>query len=155
MMPTQMIAMCRSGPVAFVNEDVAYPLAIEGLSVIKADPTDPSFVQAFVGQKWAQPSIKHLVQLLRRVYTNPTEAAAKGKAARRHIQQRFTPAVVAQVVAGEVRRLQGVIRKRQRRLRRQHAVGRVGKAVGGLLGKKGLLSKLGSAPGGQPDGTYI
>jgi hypothetical protein len=131
-----------SGPVAFVNEHVAYPLAITGVDVIKDDPSDPSFVQAFVGQAWATPSIPHLVQLLQRVYRHPAEAAAKGRAAREHIQRHFTPAVVARAVALEVQRLQGVVRQRQQQ--QQAAAG--GSRQGGLFGK---IAKLG-LKGGRP-----
>jgi len=122
-----------SGPTAFVNERVAYPLAIDGLSVVKSDG-DPNFFKAFIGSKWAQPSAKHLVQLLRHVYNHPEEAVAKGKAARKHIQQHFTPQVIARVVASEVRRLQPIIRQRQQQERAAQA----------QAGKKGFLNKLGS-----------
>lgn len=128
----------RSGPVAFLNSEVAYPLAIQGLQEIK-DDGDPSFVKAFAGQRWAQPSVPHLVQLLQHVYTHPAEAAAKGKAARKHIEAHFTPAVVARIVAGEVRRLQGVVRARQQ------AAAAAGVGGGSQApGKKGLFSKLGA-----------
>lgn len=125
-----------SGPTAFMNEQVAYPLAIDGLSVIKSDG-DRNFFKAFIGQKWAQPSLKHLIQLMQHVYNNPAEAAAKGKAARKHIQAHFTPQVVARVVAAEVRRLQPIIKKRLRQKRPAIA----------QSGKKGVLGKMGNAAG--------
>ncbi|WIA14538.1 hypothetical protein OEZ85_003055 [Tetradesmus obliquus] len=56
-----------SGPTAFMNERIAYPLAIDGLSEVRSDG-DPNFFQAFIGQRWAQPSVKHLTQLLLHVY---------------------------------------------------------------------------------------
>jgi glycosyltransferase involved in cell wall biosynthesis len=122
-----------SGPTAFMNEQIAYPLAIDGLSVVKSDG-DPNFFRAFIGQKWAQPSIKHLVQLLRHVYSNPAEGVAKGKLARKHIEAHFTPQVVAGVVAAEVGRLQPMLKQRQLKEERERA----------QPGKKGILSKLGS-----------
>jgi hypothetical protein len=60
-------ATCRSGPTAFMNDNIAYPLAIDGLSEVRSDG-DPNFFQAFIGQQWAQPSVKHLTQLLLHVY---------------------------------------------------------------------------------------
>jgi hypothetical protein len=50
-----------------MNDRIAYPLAIDGLSEVRSDG-DPNFFQAFIGQQWAQPSVKHLMQLLLHVY---------------------------------------------------------------------------------------
>jgi hypothetical protein len=63
--------------------------------LIFSHPTtqDPNFFKAFVGQKWAQPSLKHLVQLMRQLYNNPAEGVRRGKAARKHIEAHFTPEV--------------------------------------------------------------
>jgi glycosyltransferase involved in cell wall biosynthesis len=122
-----------SGPTAFMNERIAYPLAIDGLSVVKSDG-DPNFFKAFIGQKWAQPSVKHMIQLMRHVYNNPKEGVAKGKAARKHIQAHFTPEVVARVVAKEVKRLQPILKQRQQQAQQARA----------QPGKKGMLNKMGS-----------
>jgi hypothetical protein len=46
-----------------------------------------------VGSQWAQPSATHLRYLMRKVYSDPVAAAAKGMAGRRHIQKHFTPEV--------------------------------------------------------------
>lgn len=54
---------------------------------------DPNFFKAFVGQKWAQPSLSHLIHLMRHLYNNPAEGVTKGKAARKHIEAHFTPQV--------------------------------------------------------------
>jgi hypothetical protein len=80
-----------SGPTAFMNEDVGYPLSIDGLVDIVAD--GPHFFSYFVGSQWAQPSATHLRYLMRKVYTDPVAAAAKGMNGRRHIQKYFTPEV--------------------------------------------------------------
>lgn len=123
-----------------MNDQIAYPLAIDGLSVVESDG-DPNFFAPFIGQQWAQPSVKHLTQLLQHVYQHPEEAAAKGAAARRHIQQHFSPKQIAGVVAQEVRRLQKVVRQKQRQS--------VGSGSRGLflnvqssISKKGLFTKL-------------
>eukprot|EP00775_Hariotina_reticulata_P003926 gene3926-4180_t len=128
-----------SGPTAFMNERIAYPLAIDGLSVVKSDG-DPNFFQAFIGQQWAQPSVKHLTQLLQHVYTHQKEAAAKGKAARLHIEKHYTPKSVASIVAAEVQRLQDVVRQKQRR---QHGRTRGAAAASVLLGMRSSISKKG------------
>lgn len=69
-----------------MNNDIAYPIAIDGLSVLKSDG-DPNFFAPFVGQERAQPSTKHLTQLMQHVYQHPDGAAAKGTAARKHVQE--------------------------------------------------------------------
>jgi glycosyltransferase involved in cell wall biosynthesis len=46
------------------------------------------------GSRWADPDVGHASELMRRVVANPSEAAAIGAAARRTIEERFSPAVV-------------------------------------------------------------
>jgi hypothetical protein len=99
--------------------------------VVKSDG-DPHFFKPFLGQKWAQPSIKHLVQLLRHVYSNPAEGIAKAKLERKHIEAHFTPQVVAGVVVAEVRRLQPILKQRQLQELEERA----------QQGIRGFLSKL-------------
>ncbi|NJN16095.1 MAG: glycosyltransferase family 4 protein [Oscillochloris sp.] len=64
-----------SGPTAFVNESVGYPLPIRGL-----EPTGLDHPY-YRGAQWADPDGDALVELLRRVRRERTEAAAKGRAA--------------------------------------------------------------------------
>lgn len=122
-----------------MNDQIAYPLAVEGLSVVESDG-DPNFFAAFIGQQWAQPSVKHLTHLLQHVYQHPEEAAAKGAAARKHIQQHLSPKQIASIVAQEVRRLQKVVKQKQRQ------DGTVSKGlflnVQSSISKKGLFAKL-------------
>lgn len=122
-----------------MNDHIAYPLAIDGLSTVEYDG-DPNFFKPFIGQQWAQPSVKHLTQLLRHVYDNPSEASEKGAAARRHIQQHFSPTQIADAVAREVRRLQKVVRRKQR----QSGPSRTGLylTVQSSISKKGLFTQL-------------
>eukprot|EP00878_Enallax_costatus_P021784 GHUV01023081.1.p1 GENE.GHUV01023081.1~~GHUV01023081.1.p1 ORF type:complete len:136 (-),score=15.15 GHUV01023081.1:291-698(-) len=122
-----------------MNDKIAYPLAIDGLSLIEHDG-DPNFFKPFIGQKWAQPSVKHLTQLLQHVYNNPEEASMKGAAARRHIQQHFSPTQIAAVVAQEVRRLQKVIRQKHRHSS-EDSKG-LFLDVQSSISKKGLFKKL-------------
>lgn len=121
-----------SGPTAFVNDQIAYPLAIDGVVEIEGDK--PGFLQ---GQKWAQPSLTHLTQLLKHVFAHRSEAQEKGKLARQHIQQHFTSQVVARVVAAEVKRLQPIIRARQQQEAKQRA----------RAGRMGVLGKMGRGGG--------
>jgi hypothetical protein len=79
---------------------------------------------------------------------NQDEAAAKGAAARRHIQQHYTPRVLARIIAREVLRLQGVVRQRQQQLQRSGGSSGIGSLLGihkmqGIATKRGVFSKLG------------
>jgi hypothetical protein len=56
-------------------------------------------------EKWATPSLAHLRQLMRAVFTDRTAAKQKGEAARQHIIQGFSQESVAQLIAAEVSRI--------------------------------------------------
>jgi glycosyltransferase involved in cell wall biosynthesis len=64
-----------SGPQAFLNEQVGYPLPISGL--VETNQPHPYYR----GARWAAPDEDALVALLRHVHTNRDEARAKGRAA--------------------------------------------------------------------------
>lgn len=69
------------------------------------------------GDLWAEPSIEHAVELMRRVFENPREAAARGGAARREIAARFSEEAVAAVIS---QRLEAIdLRRRLPQLRRE------------------------------------
>ena len=67
-----VIATNWSGPTAFLDEGVGYPLAIDGLEAVEEKGT-------FEGLKWAAPSVKHLQHLLGHVATNRSDALSKGR----------------------------------------------------------------------------
>lgn len=69
-----VIATDWSGPTAFLSEAVGYPLSILGLEQVEEKG-------AFEGHSWAQPSVQHLKQLMRRVVQDRKEAQAKGRSA--------------------------------------------------------------------------
>jgi hypothetical protein len=72
--------------------------------------TDPDATDVwFKGQQWARPSVAHLRSLMRRVVERPAEAAARGRAARQLVARRFSPAVLAARVRGEVARIQAAL----------------------------------------------
>ncbi|GBF99162.1 hypothetical protein Rsub_12129 [Raphidocelis subcapitata] len=108
-----------SGLTEFMSEAVAYPIRIDGLVTVQ--PDGPGFFKAFEGQRWAQPSVAHLTQLLRRVAENRDEARARGAAARAMVLRRFTPAVLAGIVDEHVRRIQGTVAARLRQEERAAA----------------------------------
>ena len=49
-------------------------------------------------------------QVMRRVYTNPEEAAAKGKASRQLMVSKYSPEAVAAAIAVELARINGMLR---------------------------------------------
>ncbi|GAB4819334.1 hypothetical protein N2152v2_006380 [Parachlorella kessleri] len=112
-----VLATNWSGPTAFLDESVGYPIAIEGLVV--AGPNEG----AFAGRRWAQPSVSHLRRLMRSVVERPEEARKRGAAARRRMVERYSPEVVARVVAarlGEINERPGG-RRQPGRHQQQHA----------------------------------
>jgi hypothetical protein len=92
-----------SGITAYLDETVGYPLAIDGLVPVSGGN---EVIWWFKGLKWAQPSVKHLVQLMRHVYRNREEAAAKGAAARARMIERYSPEAIADLVVRELQRIQ-------------------------------------------------
>ena len=46
------------------------------------------------GSTWAEPDTGHAAELMRRIFANPAEAARIGAAARRTMEERFSPAVI-------------------------------------------------------------
>lgn len=70
----------------------------------------------FVGSKWARPSLTHLQALMRNVVKNPSEARAKGAAARQHIVREFSSESVAEKLLVLVQRVQAKLADRDRAL---------------------------------------
>lgn len=58
------------------------------------------------GHRWANPSVRQLVRLMKHVVAHRQEAAARGLAARRRMASRYSPDAVAEVVAQQLRRIE-------------------------------------------------
>ena len=69
-----VIATNWSGPTAFLDDGVGYPLAIDGLEAVEDKG-------AFEGHMWAAPSVSHLQHLMSHVQQHPQEAKSKGRCA--------------------------------------------------------------------------
>ena len=87
----------RSGPTAFLSEETGYPLDYD-LAPLPGELNQP-------GHRWAEPSVAHLRQLMRRVVEQPAEARRRGAAARAHMVARFSPASLASDVARQLERI--------------------------------------------------
>jgi hypothetical protein len=57
--------------------------------------------------EWAEPSIAHAVQLMRRVYENPEEADRIGDQARRDIRERLSPQTTGAAMRRRLQELAG------------------------------------------------
>jgi glycosyltransferase involved in cell wall biosynthesis len=82
-----VIATDYGATTDFVNEDVAYPLSYSLLEIEEDQGPYPT------GYVWADPSVDHLRELMRRVVDRPEEAAAKVAAASQAVRDRYDPTV--------------------------------------------------------------
>jgi glycosyltransferase involved in cell wall biosynthesis len=79
-----------SGNLEFMNDENAYLIDVDGVVPVDAEQLRDS--PLYAGQCWAEPSLRHTQDLLRRVYENRDEARLRGKAAREDVLRRWTTA---------------------------------------------------------------
>ncbi|KAJ8552169.1 hypothetical protein ON010_g10374 [Phytophthora cinnamomi] len=96
-MERPVIATFWSGTTEYMTEENSYPLKIDGLIEITEG--------AFRGHMWADPSVKHLKELLIRVKEHPEEAVAKGKQAREDMVAKYSPEIIGDIVLGHITRI--------------------------------------------------
>ncbi|KAI9995687.1 hypothetical protein PInf_012755 [Phytophthora infestans] len=96
-MERPVIATFWSGTTEYMTEENSYPLNIDGLIEIKEG--------AFKGHMWADPSVKHLKELLLRIKEHPKEAVAKGKQARKDMVDKYSPEIIGEIVLGHISRI--------------------------------------------------
>lgn len=106
-MPT--IATNWSGNVDFMTDANSYPLKIDGLEEVPSS----SEYGAAPGKMWAKPSEDHLVELMRRVFTDREEAAAVGRRAREHVVQHYSDEAIAQLVVERAAQLAADVAERK------------------------------------------
>eukprot|EP00823_Brevimastigomonas_motovehiculus_P004382 TRINITY_DN2885_c0_g1_i1.p1 TRINITY_DN2885_c0_g1~~TRINITY_DN2885_c0_g1_i1.p1 ORF type:complete len:496 (+),score=38.90 TRINITY_DN2885_c0_g1_i1:63-1550(+) len=85
-----VISTFWSGPTQYMTENNSFPLRIDGMDTILSGP--------FAGHSWARPSLQHLRQLMRHVYSHRAEAQQKGQQARNDMLQKYCPRCVAVVI---------------------------------------------------------
>jgi glycosyltransferase involved in cell wall biosynthesis len=71
-----VIATRWSGHLDFLHDENSFLIDIEGLVPACAE------VEYFAGHLWAQPSVEHLRQLMRQVYSHPQEARTRAELGR-------------------------------------------------------------------------
>lgn len=73
------------GQMDFLNDENSYPVEIEG--VMASSPKID--IEVLAGQRWAEPSVDHLRQQMRRVFTNREEARARAARGRQEVVDRL------------------------------------------------------------------
>jgi len=85
------IATNWSGCVDFMNEENAYLIKVESMQLSESQ----------MG-KWAEPSLSHLRQLMRKVFTDREGGRKKGSIARQHIVARYSQEIVGDMVVAKL-----------------------------------------------------
>jgi len=99
-----VIATGWSGNMDFMNVSNSFPVRYELVEL--KESVGP--YQA--GQAWAEPSVEHAAELMRRVFAHREEARARGQAARREIETHYSEEKVASLIQ---RRLEAIAIRRQ------------------------------------------
>ncbi len=81
-----VISPTFGGQSAFMNSDNAY---IVDHTVVPVSEEAARLYSKFAGHNWAEPSLEHLRQLMRHVYSNQSQARETGSRAREHILANF------------------------------------------------------------------
>jgi GT2 family glycosyltransferase/predicted SAM-dependent methyltransferase/cytochrome c-type biogenesis protein CcmH/NrfG len=89
-----------------LNGENSYPLNVERVATVKKSENP-----AFIGHQWAEPSVLHLKELMRRVYQHRDEAAEKGRQARRDVVERFSQDVVSSFIIKRLQQIEAKLRE--------------------------------------------
>lgn len=96
-----VIATRWSGHMDFLNDDNADLIEIEGLRSTGSDID----IEVFAGHEWADPSVDHLRQLMRRMFSNREGAAKKAARGLADMREKWDWRMVAPAWAREFERL--------------------------------------------------
>src|SRR5438132_1880392 len=80
-----VIANAYSGNMDFMNNGHSY------LCRFRMAPVGPGSYPYPSNAEWAEPDLQHAAELMRRVYSNPDEAAGKARIAAAELAQHFNP----------------------------------------------------------------
>ena len=79
-----VIATGWSGPAAFVDESVGWPV---GFDLVPVSAAAAAEVPIFAGHRWAEPRVDELAAAMRDVHLRPAEARARGAAAATRVER--------------------------------------------------------------------
>lgn len=91
-----VIATGWSGNMNFMNVSNSYPVRYELVEIKQ------SAGQYRAGETWAEPSVEHAAELMRRLYENPDEALSRGLAAQKEIEALYSEEGVARTIQGRL-----------------------------------------------------
>ena len=94
-----VIATDWSAHCDYMNGENAYPLLVDRLVPAQAN------CPGYEGFNWAEPSYRHLRQLMRHVFENQAEARAKGQKASRDVMENWTWDQAAQRIVDRIDRI--------------------------------------------------
>lgn len=89
------------GPVDYLDDTNAYLIDIEGMVPVPAD----SDREVYFGHRWSEPSVDHLRQLMRRVFTHQEEARQRAARARADMEQKWDWRIMAKLWAAKFHEL--------------------------------------------------
>jgi glycosyltransferase involved in cell wall biosynthesis len=98
------IATRWSGPLEFMNDDNAY---LVDCTVVDVPPAGWRDVPVFRGHRWAEPSVRQLRDVMRRVVSEREEAHRKGELGCEHIVSNFSRERVARIVQARLEEILG------------------------------------------------
>jgi glycosyltransferase involved in cell wall biosynthesis len=89
-MARPVIATRWSGNLEYMTDTNSYLIDVEGVVPVDAEQLRDS--PLYAGQRWAEPSLRHTQELMRRVFEQRDEARLRGKAAREDVLRTWTRA---------------------------------------------------------------
>jgi glycosyltransferase involved in cell wall biosynthesis len=100
-----VIATRWGGQLDFLDDSNSDLIDVEGIL-----PAPPNLdLEIFAGHKWAEPSVDHLRQLMRRVASHPDQAVARARKGRRDMVEKWDGKRIASLFAEEfVRQLDAI-----------------------------------------------
>lgn len=99
-----VIATNWSAHTAFMNAENSYLVDVDGL--VSADHSE---IAAYIGQRWAAPSVQHLTTQLRRVHTDRAEARAIGERARKDMVNEWPWSRAATAIQARLREINATL----------------------------------------------
>ena len=101
---TPIVATNWSGPTAYLDASVGFPLAWTGLEPVGEGP--------FASHEWAAPDAAHLAAIFAEAVADPARLKALGANARRRMVERYAPEVLAAEVQGHLKRIREAVEAR-------------------------------------------